>query len=193
MWVPSERGPSESTRLRLDCLREAWHPDMLDEDQAPAAPLPAPGPRKPGQDEEKISKIFYLHIPSGKNRGAFWIWVPDSTAEAINAWKAERPQTQKQLFDWKDHEYIDYLFCCRDKRIGPKFLNRSLIPALCAKAGVDLADARGRITGHRGRSTRLTLLRRSGVSLDDLAEYAGHADTRTIRRYARQQPFHLHQ
>jgi len=68
-----------------------------------------------------------------------------------------------------------------------------LIPALCAKAGVDLTDARGRITGHRGRSTRLTLLRRSGVSLDDLAEYAGHADTRTIRRYARQQPFHLHQ
>lgn len=27
----------------------------------------------------------------------------------------------------------------------------------------------------------------------DLAEYAGHADTRTIRRYARLQPFHLHQ
>ncbi len=193
VWVTSARRPNEITRLRLDCLREDWNPDMLDEDQQPVVRLLAPGPRKRGQDEEKISKIFYLHIPSGKNRGAFWIWVPDYTAEAINAWKAERPQTQKQLFDWKDHEYIDYLFCCRDKRIGPKFLNRSLIPALCAKAGVDLADARGRITGHRGRSTRLTLLRRSGVSLDDLAEYAGHADTRTIRRYARQQPFHLHQ
>jgi integrase len=193
VWVTSARRPNEIARLRLDCLREDWDPAMLDEDQQPVVRWLAPGPRKQGQDEEKVPKIFYLHIPSGKNRGAFWIWLPDYTAEAITAWKAERPERQKQLFDWKDHEYIDYLFCCRDKRIGPRFLNRSLIPALCAKAGVELADARGRITGHRGRSTRLTLLRRSGVSLDDLAEYAGHADTRTIRRYARQQPFHLHQ
>lgn len=50
----------------------------------------------------------------------------------------------------------------------------------------------GRITGHRGRSTRLTLLRRNGVGLDDLAEYAGHADGRTIRRFARQDPLQLH-
>jgi integrase len=193
VWVTSARRPNEITRLRLDCLREDWNPEMVDEDQQPVLRLLAPGPKQQGEDEKKIPKIFYLHIPSGKNRGAFWIWVPDYTALAITAWKAERPEGQKQLFDWKDHEYIDYLFCYRDKRIGPKFLNRSLIPALCAKAGVDLTDARGRITGHRGRSTRLTLLRRSGVSLDDLAEYAGHADTRTIRRYARQQPFHLHQ
>src|SRR5437764_655418 len=175
VWVTSARRPNEITRLRLDCLREDWNPEMVDEDQQPVLRLLAPGPKQQGEDEKKIPKIFYLHIPSGKNRGAFWIWVPDYTALAITAWKAERPEGQKQLFDWKDHEYIDYLFCCRDKRIGPKFLNRSLIPALCAKAGVDLTDARGRITGHRGRSTRLTLLRRSGVSLDDLAEYAGHA------------------
>jgi len=193
VWVTSARRPNEMTRLRLDCLREDWNPEMVDEDQQPVVRLLAPGPRNQGEDEKQIPKIFYLHIPSGKNRGASWIWVPDYTALASTAWKVERPEGQKPRFDWKDHEYIDYLFCCSDKRIGPKFLKRSLIPALCAKAGVDLADARGRITGHRGRSTRLTLVRRSGVSLDDLAEYAGHADTRTIRRYARQQPFHLHQ
>src|SRR3989442_11020570 len=67
-----------------------------------------------------------------------------------------------------------------------------IIPVLCAKAGVDMQDAKGRITGHRGRSTRLTLLRRNGVNLEDLAEYAGHADSRTIRRYARQDPLQLH-
>lgn len=55
-----------------------------------------------------------------------------------------------------------------------------------------MEDAKGRITGHRGRSTRLTLLRSRGVSLDDLAEYAGHANTQTIRRYARQNPLQLH-
>src|SRR5262245_60776134 len=104
------------------------------------------------------SSTQVYHKQSLLTRGAFWIWLPDYAAEAIKTWKAERPEGQKQLFDWKDHEYIDYLFCCRDKRIGPKFLNRSLIPALCAKAAVDQADAKGRITGHRGRSTRLTLL-----------------------------------
>src|SRR5947209_19234032 len=77
-------------------------------------------------------------------------------------------------------------------RVGWRFINSSLIPLLCAKAGVEIEDAKGRITGHRGRSTRLTLLRSRGVSLDDLAEYAGHANTKTIRRYARQNPLQLH-
>jgi hypothetical protein len=57
---------------------------------------------------------------------------------------------------------------------------------------VSIEDAKGKITGHRGRSTRLTLLQRNGVSLDDLAEYAGHANTRTIRRYVRHNPLQLH-
>jgi len=36
------------------------------------------------------------------------------------------------------------------------------------------------------------LLRQNGVGLDDLAEYAGHKDSTTIRRYARQNPLQLH-
>jgi hypothetical protein len=108
-------------------------------------------------------------------------------------WKRERPPSQGKLLDQKDREEVEYLFCCRDMRVGWRFLNTSLIPLLCAKAGVDTEDAKGRITGHRGRSTRLTLLRRNGVGLDDLAEYAGHANTRTIRRYANQDPLQLHQ
>lgn len=144
-------------------------------------------------DENKISPICYFHIPAGKNRGAFWIWLPGYVAEAIRVWKCERPPSQGKLLDQKDREEVEYLFCCRDIRVGWRFINSSLIPLLCAKAGVDMEDAKGRITGHRGRSTRLTLLRRNGVGLDDLAEYAGHANTRTIRRYANQDPLQLHQ
>jgi len=87
---------------------------------------------------------------------------------------------------------VEYLFCHHDKRVGEDFLNKALIPILCTRAGIDVKDAKGRITGHRGRSTRLTLLRRNGVSLEDLAAYAGHADTRTIRRYANQNVIQLH-
>jgi integrase len=196
VWVTSARRPNEIARLRLDCLREDWDPTMYDEDGHPVESLvAASGNQQETKDtgKEKGSPICYLHIPAGKNRGAFWIWLPGYVAEAIKVWKRERPPSQGKLLDQKDREEVEYLFCCRDMRVGWRFLNTSLIPLLCAKAGVDMADAKGRITGHRGRSTRLTLLRRNGVGLDDLAEYAGHANTRTVRRYANQDPLQLHQ
>lgn len=184
VWVTSARRPNEILRLRLDCVREDWDLGMLDEDDHPVERIvPAISDSSGGQKEKKIPKIFYLHIPAGKNKGAFWIWIPDYTAYAIEAWKRERPGNQKKFLDWKDQQHVDYLFCFTDGHIGPKFINRSLIPTLCAKAGIDVKDAKGKITGHRGRSTRLTLLRRNGVSLEDLAEYAGHANTRTLRNY----------
>jgi Phage integrase family len=168
---------------------------MLDEDGLPVEHIASPEKdRQTMQEEtsETFTKIHYLSIPSGKNRGPFWIWVPSYVVDAINAWKQERPPQQRKLFDRKDQEDVDYLFCCKDARVSEKFITRSLIPVLCHRAGVDTEDAKGRITGHRGRSTRLTLLRSRGVGLDDLAEYAGHANNRTIRRYARQQPSQLH-
>jgi integrase len=194
VWVTSARRPNEIARLRLDCLREEWNPDMRDEDNHPIPRFFASerSEESPGQPEKNVSKMYYLHIPSNKSRGPFWIWIPDYVADAIEIWKCERPRFQHQLFDPKDREKVDYLFCCRNKQVGSTFINESLIPVLCAKAGVDNKDAKGRITGHRGRSSRLTLLRNRGVGLDDLAEYAGHADTRTIRRYARQDPILLH-
>ncbi len=195
LWVTSARRPNEIARLRLDCLRADWTPDMLDEDDHLVERLVVRNINSfstQGEVQENLLKLHYLHIPSGKNRGPFWIWVPDYVAEAINAWKRERPHNQRKLLDRKDREEVDYLFCYRDARVGNTFINYSLIPSLCAKAGVDIEDAKGRITGHRGRSSRLTLLRSRGVSLDDLAEYAGHTDTKTIRRYARQDPILLH-
>ncbi len=195
VWMTSARRPNEIARLRLDCVREDWDPTMYDEDGHPVERLvAADGNRQETKDTraETVPTICYLHIPAGKNRGAFWIWLPGYVAEAIKVWKRERPPSQGKLLDQKDREEVDYLFCCRDMRVGWRFINSSLIPTLCAKAGVNVEDAKGRITGHRGRSTRLTLLRRNGVGLDDLAAYAGHANTRTIRRYTNQDPLQLH-
>jgi integrase len=186
VWVTSARRPNEIARLRLDCIREDWEPDMVDDDDQPVERLISidrTAQQVQAKDEKKIPKICYLNIPSGKRRGPFWIWIPDYVADEINVWKSERPPGQRELLDRKDHQKVDYLFCYRDVRVGNKFINESLIPVLCTKAGVSINDAKGRITGHRGRSTRLTLLRRNGVGLDDLAEYAGHKDTKTIRRY----------
>jgi integrase len=195
IWVSSARRPNEIARLRLDCVREDWDPDMLDEDGEPLEPPTKPDIKDQGTlgaKEEFGRKIYYLHIPSGKTSGPFWIWIPDYVVDAINAWKRERPRQLRKLLDQKDREYVEYLFCYRDRRLGTRAINGSLIPLLCKKAGVDIQDALGKITGHRGRSTRLTLLRINGASLDDLAEYAGHADTKTIRKYVRYHPHRLH-
>jgi hypothetical protein len=173
--------------LRLDCLREDWDQEMRDEDDQPVEQLTTDQ-----QTGKEPATIFYLHIPPGKNFRSGWIWIPAYTAEAIITWKRERAPEQRHMLDWKTDEYADYLFCHRDHRVGSTFLNVCLIPLLCAKAGVDIQDARGKITGHRGRSTRLTLLRSNGMSLEDLALYAGHSDTKTIRRYVRDNPIQLH-
>jgi hypothetical protein len=193
--VTSARRPNEIIRLRLDCVREDWDPQMLNEDGQPVERvIPAAATQYPDTQTagQTLTRVFYLHIPAGKNRGAFWIWIPDYVAAAIEAWKQQRPRQQSKLLDRKDREAVEYLFCHHDQGVGKDFLNKALIPILCRRAGLDVKDAKGRITGHRGRSTRLTLLRRNGVSLEDLADYAGHADTRSIRRYANQNVFQLH-
>src|SRR5438034_5466890 len=142
----------------------------------------------PPSSRMRSNVLSVYHKQSLLTGRSFWIWIPDYVAEAINAWKHERPSQQRELLDRKDREEVDFLFCYRERHTGVPFINNSVIPVLCKRAGVSIEDAKGKITGHRGRSTRLTLLQRNGVSLDDLAEYAGHANTKTIRRYISHNP-----
>jgi hypothetical protein len=58
-----------------------------------------------------------------------------------------------KLPDCKTGEVVSFLFLIRNTAVGKSYINRTLIPALCRKAGVPLADVRGNITTHRARST----------------------------------------
>jgi integrase len=55
------------------------------------------------------------------------------------------------------------------------YLNKTLIPALCKKAGVPLADVRGNITSHRARSTIASQLynAREPMTLFELQQWLG--------------------
>ncbi len=187
LWITTARRPNELQRLRLDCVRREWDHEMIDEDGLPL---------ESGEDilEPEAGKtVCYLRIPTNKYGGEFWIWIPQYTADAIDAWKKDRGMANEALYDAKDRAFADLLFCHRGKPLGDQFLNEHLIPLLCKAAGnIPSTDAKGRFTGHRGRSTRITLLRRCGMDLDDLAEYAGHKNTATIRHYARTDPLQLH-
>jgi integrase len=187
LWITTARRPNELQRLRLDCVRREWDHEMIDEDGLPL---------EPGEDilEPETGKtVCYLRIPTHKYGGEFWIWIPQYTADAIDAWKKDRGMANEALYDAKDRAFAKLLFCHRGKPLGDQFLNEHLIPLLCKAAGnIPSTDTKGRFTGHRGRSTRITLLRRCGMDLDVLAEYAGHKNTATIRHYARTDPLQLH-
>lgn len=186
LWVSTARRPNELLRLRLACVRAEWEPSMHDEVGDPLPPATEVVGREQG------TKVHYLHIPSSKYQGPGWIWIPKYTADAIARWQAERGVERSALLDYKDREFAELLFVHRGKRMGATFLNRRLIPLLCVKAGVDPQDAEGAYTAHRGRSARISMLHACGLELDDLAAYALHKDTSTIKKYARRHPIHLH-
>ncbi len=175
LWVTSARRPNEITRLQVGCIRRDWDPAMLDEHG-----VPLPG---------KEAQLCYLHIPSNKTKGPYWVPIPRYAADAVEAWERERPAKQPKHIDAKDSSLVDFLFSLRNKRMGESFLNDTLIPALCKRAGVPEEDARGSITGHRARSTIATMLRRNGLSLEDISEFLGHAKPDMVRAYARTDQF----
>lgn len=175
LWVTSARRANEIVRLQVGCIRRDWDPTMLDEQGDPT----------PGQE----AQLCYLHVPSNKTKGAYWVPIPKYAADAVETWELERPSLQLKQIDTKDNTQVDFLFSLRGKRMGQRFLNSSLIPLLCQSAGVPEQDARGAITSHRARSTIATMLRKNGLSLDDISQFLGHANPQMVRAYARTDPF----
>lgn len=181
LWVSAGRRVNELTRLRVGCIRREWDPGMLDERGVPVA----------DETGEQRERLCYLHVPLNKTRGPFWVWVPPYVADVVESWEKKRPKHQPKLLDSKDNSLADFLFCFRGRQIGIRFINKTIIPLLCEVAGVPERDARGQITSHRGRSSRASLLRSLGVSLDDISEYLGHKNRNAVLQYARTQPVQL--
>ena len=124
-----------------------------------------------------------------KTGAAFTKPVDAVLGKAIEAWHAVRPD-QPRLLDAKTGESVDFLFCYRARRLRTQYLNLRLIPLLCRKAGVPLADARGRITSHRARATIATQLfnAKEPMTLFALQAWLGHRSPNATQHYARITP-----
>ena len=111
---------------------------------------------------------------------------------AVKAWEEIRPG-QPAALDAKTSEMVHYLFSYRGQQIGTTYLNETIIPLLCRKAGVPEHDARGRITSHRARSTLATQLynAKEGMSLFELMEWLGHRSPSATQHYAKITPTKL--
>ena len=168
VWLFAGLRSDEIVRLRVGCVR--WQSDDVF--------LPA--------SHEVLPKdvVCLLDVPVHKTGTAFTKPVDPVVGEAIAAWERVRPQ-QPAMTDQKTAEVVDFLFCYRAGLVPKNYLNRSLIPQLCRKAGVPLHDVRGSITSHRARATIASQLfnAREPMSLFELQAWLGHRSPTSTQHY----------
>jgi integrase len=169
VWLFAGLRQNEIRRLRVGCIRfnAAGTPPTTD-------------------------AVCLLDVPVNKTSTAFTKPVDRVVGDAIHVWEHERP-VQPPARDEKTGELVHFLFSVRCARFSSRYLNTTLIPALCRKAGIPPEDARGRITSHRARSTIATQLfnARQPLSLFELQAWLGHATPQTTQHYARLTPTKL--
>ncbi|MGO9103677.1 tyrosine-type recombinase/integrase [Mycobacterium sp.] len=109
--------------------------------------------------------------------------------QAIEAWQALRP-AQPTTLDRKTSEHVHMLFAVRAHPVAKNYINRTIIPALCARAGVPSSDVRGKITSHRARSTIASQLynAKEPMTLFELQAWLGHRTPNTTQHYAKISP-----
>lgn len=132
-WLFSGQRSDEIARLRIGCIR--WQHD----DKSLA-----------GDSDQVLVRdaVCLLDVPPHKTGTAFTKPVDPILGQALDIWQAMRP-TQPQFLDRRTGERVDLLFAFRARRDSLSYINNTVIPMLCHKAGVPAVDVRGSITSHR--------------------------------------------
>lgn len=170
VWLFTGLRADEICRLRVGCIR--WQKDDL---------------VVTGTDEVvPKDTVCWLSVPVNKTGAAFTKPVDHIVGEAITAWERVRPAHRKEI-DHKSGEMVEYLFSHRGRSISMDYINHTIIPMLCQKAGVPQQDSRGVITSHRARSTIATQLfnAKEPMSLFELQEWLGHRYASSTQHYAK--------
>ena len=173
-WLFSGLRSDEITRLHVGCVR--WQHD--------GHPIAANAP-----DVLAEEAVCLLDVPVHKTGTAFTKPIDPLLGQAIEAWQCVRPSQPKTL-DRKTAERVDVLFAVRAQPVARSYLNRTIIPALCAKAGIPSADVRGKITSHRARSTIASQLynAKEPMTLFELQAWLGHRSPASTQHYAKISP-----
>ncbi|MBV9452397.1 MAG: tyrosine-type recombinase/integrase [Streptosporangiaceae bacterium] len=173
-WLFSGLRSDEIARLRVGCVR--WQHDGM--------PIP-------GDSAEVLARdaVCLLDVPTQKTGTAFTKPVDPLLGKAIEAWQAVRPE-QPGMLDRKTGERVDFAFAFRARRVGATYINHTIIPALCDKAGVPNTDVRGNITSHRARSTIASQLynAKEPMTLFELQAWLNHRVLSSTQHYAKITP-----
>jgi integrase len=162
LWLFGGLRSDEIRRLRIGCIR-----------------------RQHGND----GAFCYLTVPVNKTSAEFVKAIDVAVGDAIDAWELVRP-AQPTMNDQKTGERVHFVFAYRTTKIGQLYLNDSVIPMPCRKAGVPTREARGNITSHRARSTIASQLAsaREPLSLFELMEWMGHRHPASTLHYVKTSP-----
>jgi integrase len=173
-WLFSGLRSDEVVRLHVGCVR--WQHD--------GRPIQGDAP-----DVLVEEAVCLLDVPVNKTGTAFTKPVDALLGQAIEAWQRLRPPQPKSL-DRKTAERVDILFAVRAQPVARDYINRTLIPALCRKAGIPTTDVRGRITSHRARSTIASQLynAKEPMTLFELQAWLGHRSPASTQHYAKISP-----
>jgi integrase len=171
VWLFSGLRRNEITRLRLGCIR--W--------------------QQPDKSVGNAADVTcMLDVPVNKTNVAFTKPVDQLVGKAIEAWLAVRPP-QPPIIDSKTGQSVHLLFAYRNRFLGNSYLNATLVPLLCKKAGVPRTDARAKITSHRARATIASQRYNAKEPLDlfQLQEWLGHRSPESTRHYTKISPTRL--
>ena len=176
VWTHAGLRGNEIGRLAVGCAR-GQNDDILNDD----------GSRVPS------GTLCYLDVPAGKTFQAFVKPLAAIVKDRIDVWESQRPPDQASLYDERTGERVRFLFQFRGRKAGSSVLNGTIIPLLCAKAGLPRQDSRGMITSHRGRASAVTALASvpKGMSLIELMQWSGHSSPTSTMHYIRIRPTKL--
>jgi len=169
VWCFAALRSDEIGRLRVGCIR--WQrEDIVVPDTGEILPRDA---------------TCFLDIPVNKTMTAYTKPIHPLVGKRINAWEQIRPKEQQREIDPKTGEPVQFLFLYRGQTVADAYINHSLIPLLCRRAGVPLEDSRGKITSHRARATIASMLynAKEPLSIFELKEYLGHKKLSSTQHY----------
>ena len=173
-WLFSGQRSDEIARLRVGCIR--WQHD---------------GTAITGDSDQVLARdaVCLLDVPAHKTGTAFTKPVDPVLGQALDAWQAVRP-AQPKFTDRRTGELVDLLFAFRARKVSTSYINNTVIPVLCRKAGVPAADVRGNITSHRARSTIASQLynAKEPMTLFELQAWLGHRSPQSTQFYAKISP-----
>jgi integrase len=131
-------------------------------------------------------------VPTHKTGTAFTKPVDPILGQAIDAWQAVRP-TQPGFTDRRTGERVDLLFAARARGMSTAYINNTVIPMFCRKAGVPAVDVRGAITSHRARSTIASQLynAKEPMTMFELQAWLGHRSPQSTQYYTKISPTRL--
>jgi integrase len=177
VWCFTALRSDEIRRLRVGCIRWQYEDVMIPET---------------GEILPRDATCF-LDVPINKTMSAYTKPVHPLVGKRINEWEQVRPHAQPREADQKTSETVQFLFFLRGVRISKAYINDSLIPMLCHKAGVPLEDSRGKITSHRARATIASMLynAKEPLSIFELKEYLGHKYLSSTQSYLQVDPTKL--